>query len=505
MRNRRRWLLALVAAAIAVTSWTTLAPRALGGRVTYIITSGTSMQPGIETGDLVLVRRASRYHVGDVAAYHSADLGTTVLHRIVEVEGDRFVFQGDANSWRDPELVAGRDVLGSQWLRVPAVGRLAAHARGPAGLALALGLLTVGVYRRRSSPRPKHRRPSRRRSWPAPTVVAGGALTVAGLSLAVSGLVRPASASDSPVRDIAYRLDVTTGYSAAAPAGLFDGPVVRTGQPVFVQLTDQLDLRSRVAVVSDAALQLTGRARLIVQIQDDSGWERTVLTGAPVRIAGPVTLVTTKLDLDELVALVNTLETTTGHQRDSYIVAVRTAVDVEGTIAGRPIRRHAAPLLELRLDRSVLRTTAPPEVRVKPDGMTFSQPGSLTTGPAAAPREMKLLGTAFPAVWHGPAGAALTAVGLSVLAVGTARRRTGGARPGAQARRRERHRDLIVAITTPPTPDDRSIVDVTDLDALATVATQRSQPVLEHRGTAGRVWWVIDADVLYRCSEVPSA
>src|SRR6476660_3068751 len=82
--------------------WFFLAPPALGGDTCYVVTNGVSMHPRIHTGDLALVRPASAYHVGDIAAYHSRTLHVTVLHRIVAVTPHWYVFKGDNNSWRDP-------------------------------------------------------------------------------------------------------------------------------------------------------------------------------------------------------------------------------------------------------------------------------------------------------------------------------------------------------------------------------------------------------------------
>lgn len=42
-----------------------------------------------------------RYDVGDVVAYRNLQLDTVVLHRIVAREGERYVLQGDSNTWLD--------------------------------------------------------------------------------------------------------------------------------------------------------------------------------------------------------------------------------------------------------------------------------------------------------------------------------------------------------------------------------------------------------------------
>ena len=44
-------------------------------------------------------RKQTVYRVGDVVLYDSRELGTKVLHRIVRIEGGRFVLKGDNNSF----------------------------------------------------------------------------------------------------------------------------------------------------------------------------------------------------------------------------------------------------------------------------------------------------------------------------------------------------------------------------------------------------------------------
>ena len=112
--------------------WFFLAPPALGGGTTYVITDGVSMQPRFHTGDLALVRPASDYRVGDIVAYRSRQLHVTVLHRIVAVTADgRYIFRGDNNSWRDPERVTRAQLIGALWFAVPGMGGRLQQLRSP--------------------------------------------------------------------------------------------------------------------------------------------------------------------------------------------------------------------------------------------------------------------------------------------------------------------------------------------------------------------------------------
>ena len=96
-----------IAALVLAAAWL-FWPAQLGGATTYVSTHGISMEPGFSTGDLAVLRPADSYEVGDVVAYHAQSLDTVVMHRIVAVEGDRFVFQGDNNDWLDEDRPTDR-------------------------------------------------------------------------------------------------------------------------------------------------------------------------------------------------------------------------------------------------------------------------------------------------------------------------------------------------------------------------------------------------------------
>src|SRR5205823_7409638 len=61
--------------ALAAAAWAIAAPAQLGGQVSYVTVTGNSMEPGITSSDLAIVRAADHYQVGDVVLYRHPDLG----------------------------------------------------------------------------------------------------------------------------------------------------------------------------------------------------------------------------------------------------------------------------------------------------------------------------------------------------------------------------------------------------------------------------------------------
>jgi signal peptidase I len=141
------WVLLAVAAFV-------LWPERWGGTMTYVITSGASMQPGFEQGDLAVLRSSNEYGPGDVAAYDSRELSQIVMHRITEKADEGYTFQGDNNDFVDPETVTEDQLLGELVVRVPQVGTALTWFLQPVNLAIAAValLFLFGDRKKESAP-----------------------------------------------------------------------------------------------------------------------------------------------------------------------------------------------------------------------------------------------------------------------------------------------------------------------------------------------------------------
>lgn len=114
---------------------------------TAIVLSG-SMEPTLSVDDLIIVKAQEQYAVGDVVVYQSGSM--VVVHRIVSIDGETVITQGDANNAADGEMhisaIKGR-VIGS----VKNAGGIVRLLKSPAvsvGLLAAAVLLTERSYRR---------------------------------------------------------------------------------------------------------------------------------------------------------------------------------------------------------------------------------------------------------------------------------------------------------------------------------------------------------------------
>lgn len=151
---------AVVWALAAVALWQVW-PQTVGGPMAYVQVSGTSMEPGLRTGDLVAVRRRDAYRLGDVVAYRVPDgqfgARNVVIHRLVGGDGERgWVTRGDNRDLVDPWTPRDSDVVGEMAWTSAGRGDDLARLAQPVPLGLLTGGLTTLVLlwpdrRRRSA------------------------------------------------------------------------------------------------------------------------------------------------------------------------------------------------------------------------------------------------------------------------------------------------------------------------------------------------------------------
>lgn len=133
----------------------------IGGYCPLIVLTG-SMEPVIDSGDLIIVRQidGKDVAVGDVIAFFDPDSknNSVLTHRVVEVmdnaDGLSFRTKGDANNSEDITPVAADKLVGLYKTRIAGAGNVAMFMQTTAGLVVCVILpliLLVGydVIRRR--------------------------------------------------------------------------------------------------------------------------------------------------------------------------------------------------------------------------------------------------------------------------------------------------------------------------------------------------------------------
>ena len=138
-------------AALLLCATALLRPVQLGGDMGVTIVAGTSMQPGMHTGDLVITWTKDNYEKDDIAVYRVPEgdpgEGGMVVHRIIEADtGSGYTLLGDNRDTPDIWHPHDGDIIGSRVVLVPKAGHLATRVRGPIGLGLLGGGTTMSIF-----------------------------------------------------------------------------------------------------------------------------------------------------------------------------------------------------------------------------------------------------------------------------------------------------------------------------------------------------------------------
>lgn len=106
-----------------------------------VVLSG-SMEPELSVNDLVLVRKHDSYNIGDVVVYQDGSI--LVIHRIVSIDGDKVITQGDANNAADDPINISA-VKGKAMCHIPFVGGAVRFLQSPAGFII-LVIAAVALF-----------------------------------------------------------------------------------------------------------------------------------------------------------------------------------------------------------------------------------------------------------------------------------------------------------------------------------------------------------------------
>jgi signal peptidase I len=530
MRNRHaKKLLSSGLALIALACvWFYFAPVGLGGSTSYVVTDGISMQPRFHSGDLALVRSRSSYNVGEIVAYNSRAFHTIVLHRIVARAGSRYVFKGDNNNFVDFEHPAQSQLIGALWLHIPGVGAQLESLRSPAliGVLVGVGVLLLGgaAFTQRRRLRRRQRRTGGGtgggRGEPLSTghhpqrspealfgVLAIGLLALLPfLVLALLAFTR-STTTLAPVH-VPYKQSGTLSYSAkTAPGPTYPNERAVTGEPLFTHVLSVVDLSFAYRFHTAAAHSLAGSASLYAKVASTSGWQTTLALGPSQRFRGDRALVTGRLDLTSLLALLRRVQTTTAVS-GTYTLTLIPRVRASGSLGALPLHTTFSPRAQFSLTQFEAQPTLP--AGGSPAGESSSasaaapspaNPFDQSTASALTGRRTQPLSlslgiarvTVANARWIALGGIALI---LSALLAALAFLRP---RPRDESTAiLARYRQSIVPVARVWQLPGVGVIDVPEMEGLVRIAEHYDRSILRETTEEGESYWVSDESGQFR-------
>lgn len=367
-----------------------LRPPVMGGDTTYMVVNGRSMEPTLYTYDLVVIKAADQYEVGDILAFQVAD--GLVIHRAIDGDQEAgFLMQGDNRGSVDPWRPTTESIVGQYLIDVPMGGYVVTWLGQP----IVFGVAVIGISLIGSSFGARRVAGNRRRKrmqqdngtsgrapspaignwWPGSVRMLAGliAATVVGVllaSLAALAFWNPAEGTEY-VEELAYDHTSTFDYRAQVePSTLYpDGtlaPVegedgtIALPQPMYTELSRSMTVDYSYALSTLLPPATTGEISVDLVIRSADGWTRSEPLMSPRRFEGPNAEARFDIDFAAVQAILEQIEAETNFKPAAYTLAVEPRITLEGTLGEHPIEETYVPSFAIEYTRT--RITPPAEL-----------------------------------------------------------------------------------------------------------------------------------------------
>jgi signal peptidase I len=505
--SRRRLLGGL--ATVAIWAVAGLVVALATGIISVVSTHGTSMLPRFGPGDLAVVWAAGGYRVGQVVAYESPLLHTVVLHRIVAHEGALFSFKGDNNSFLDPLRLPASAIKGSLLLHIPRAGAWLTWLKEPvhllvvlAALLLAAAAMGAPTARRGTVPAERGPRPAittKERPGPTSSAVALPlALALAFAFVTGVGLSRPQVRYGS--EPVPYSQRVSFSYTAlVARSVVYPDGVVRTGQPVFLNLVSSIDIRAHFSFSTRAShTPLTGTIAGTVTLVYGTGWSSLLERLPPVALRASQATTTASLDLARVAQVLAEADKATGIEAAMPTIVVTPTVSFRGSVSGQPISAMFAPSLSFDLNSFELSLAGQAGANglISSSQLRQSQTGSVYRQ-VLMPATMTFRGRSVRVstvrdVGEMGLGASL---GWALTTLGWVFRRS---HQEETTQIEAAYGPELVGVRSTPEDDKRTVIDVVGMPSLAKVAKTYGSVILDHCDEGTHSYYVDGGSTIFR-------
>ncbi|MGP8205304.1 MAG: hypothetical protein ACLQVK_04465 [Acidimicrobiales bacterium] len=481
----------------------------LSGVVSVVATHGTSMLPMFQAGDLAVLWASGSYHVGQVVAYQSPLLHTTVLHRIVAHRGGLYTFKGDNNAFVDPLRLPANAIKGALLWRIPRAGAWLIWLKDPLHLGLVLGGLLVLLGTEAPAVRWRAGARARRTTMLTGPTTEPSTLKASDVALplavavafaAIGGVAWSRPQARRTSAPVSYSERVSFSYAArVARSMVYPDGTVRTGQPIFLTLVSSIDISAHFGFSTTARhTRLTGSMGETVSLVYGTGWSSVLEQLPPVALRSSQATTSVTVNLAGVAQTLAAADKTTGVEAAMPTLVVAPVVTFRGSVIGQPISARYAPSLSFdvsNLELSLVNQSSA-GYSVTSSELRQSQTGSVPRH-VLRPATMTIMGRPVRVgAVRDVAGAGVAASLVVVLAmVGWARRRS---RQGESARIEARYGPDLIGVRTNPEDDKHSVVDVVGISALAKVAKAYGSLILDHHEDGGHSYYVDAGTVIYR-------
>lgn len=337
------------------------------------------------------------------------------------------------------------------------------------------------------------------------------AVALAAALLAAFAWNRPTTATST----IGYQQSGFLSYTApTSPTSIYGSAGVQTGQPVYTQLVQTLDVTYTYQLTSSAPSTLHGTEQLVAVLTKGAGFTRTVALQSPTPFKGDKFTAAATLHLTTLEAMVAAFNKFTADNANTYSVTISPHVTVQGRLGTEPLKTDFDQATRFQLNETTLTPSATTQTNAQGSGPT----GETVAGRIGRPIVSTASGSVkIPSARQATLFAGLPVldarwISLSVLALALFSEVL-VAWPLIQKVRSDDERvriatklssSLVEVASLPPSPD--SVVELRSFDGLEQVSRKLECPLLHLRSEAADEYAVVDNGTvyLYRIPDQPT-
>jgi signal peptidase I len=382
---------------LILIGWFVFAPPAIGGQTSYIIVIGNSMEPTFYYGDLALIRTADTYEVGEIVTYKQPEIGT-IFHRIIAIENGHYVLKGDNNTWEDSYKPLDSEILGKYWFFIPSAGKFFQKLRSPGNFALIVIIFAIiFIYtlsmdsksaRKRNIGKKKNMSElSDISNKPEDWLYIISTFGFVALILAFVSFTRPIEtvvADNYTYTHLGY-----FEYSSEVPDDIYESDQLESGDPIFRQINDSVDITFSYELSSTKKANISGTYELLAIVQDTTGWEKSIVLVEPSLIQESSFTSTAILDFSAIDEVIDNFEEQTGITNKRYTLILQPQVEISGTLGGRPFEDTFTPELTFNMDEQKLTLANDPSENNEILNPTL---GGTIMGSSSSPNTISILG-----------------------------------------------------------------------------------------------------------------
>lgn len=314
------------------------------------------MEPSFHKGDLVIVRQATDYSVGDIVVYRYPGIGN-VFHRIISSQSGSYQMKGDNNFWTDSFSPEKKDIIGKFWFSIPALGKYLIFIKTPWVIAVFSGILCVmlGLSMIRKNEKKKEifsRHLYSLANWRTPYWFLLYFVGIAALILGVVSFTHPLIRSDAA--SIPYQQEGKFSYTGEIAQNVYDSKEIQAGEPIYPALGCNIDLLFDYSFSSVQLFSGGGSYSLAAVLQANNGWTRSFELIPETQFVGEGFHVETPLNVCTLETIISDTESITGVNNLQYSLNLKPVVQITGKLGENNLQDVFSPVLTFVLDSQQL-------------------------------------------------------------------------------------------------------------------------------------------------------